>query len=192
MTNFFANVNWHCESSKTYVAVYAQNACIAIAVVLFPSHVGGTYGSQSANEYCFTLSDAVVVASADFNPKYVVCVIYRVLSLYLQITMFSYLLQHSDTMNYTYDDQQQFLADKLQGEFCYVQTSDGKIVSVHYGTTENHEAINIKRSIASTFQANFDNANFDVEEADASSVHTSHYRYTASNIFCKSYMLVCW
>ena len=78
-------------------------------------------------------------------------------------------------MNYTSDDQQQLLADDLQGEFCYVQTSDGKIVSVHYGTAENHEAINIKRSIASTFQANFKRNKGDVKEADASSVHTSHY-----------------
>ena len=78
-------------------------------------------------------------------------------------------------MNYTSDDQQQFMADALQGEFCYVQTSDGKIVSVHYGTTENDDGINLKRSIASSFQANFEGHNLDIEEADASSLHTSHY-----------------
>ena len=82
---------------------------------------------------------------------------------------------YSDTMNYTSDDLQQLLVDELQGEFCYVQSSDGKIVSVHYGTTENHEAINIKRSIASTFQANFKSEEGDVEESDAGSIHTSHY-----------------
>ena len=81
----------------------------------------------------------------------------------------------SDTANYTSDGQQQFLADKLQGEFCYVQTSDGKIVSVHYGSTENDDIINIKRSIASTFQTNLKSNKGDVKEADASSVHTSHY-----------------
>ena len=80
-------------------------------------------------------------------------------------------------MNYTSGDQQQFLADKLQGEFCYVQTSDGKVVSVHYEATENDEAVNIKKSIASTFQANFQNKEGDVEESDAGSVHTSHYTY---------------
>ena len=83
----------------------------------------------------------------------------------------------SGSMNYTSDDQQQYLADALQGEFCYVQTSDGKIVSVHYGATENEDAVHIKRSIASTFQANFDGHDVDIEEADSGSIHTSHYRY---------------
>jgi len=78
-------------------------------------------------------------------------------------------------MNYTSDGQQQVMEDEIKGEFCYVQTSDGMIVSVHYGNTENEEAINIKRSIASAFQGNFESNKGDVEEADASSVHTSHY-----------------
>jgi len=83
----------------------------------------------------------------------------------------------SDTVNYTSDDQQQLLADALKGEFCYIQRSDGKIVSVHYATTDNSDVINIKRSIASTFQAKFDNNTGDVEEVDAGSIHTSHYVY---------------
>ena len=69
-----------------------------------------------------------------------------------------------------------FLTDELDGEFCYVQTSDGKIVSIHHALTDNYQGINIKRSIASTFQANFDSNKEDVEETDASSIHTSHYR----------------
>ena len=68
------------------------------------------------------------------------------------------------------------LTDELDGEFCYVQTSDGKIVSVHHGLTDDYKGINIKRSIASTFQANFDSNKENVEETDASSIHTSHYR----------------
>ena len=79
------------------------------------------------------------------------------------------------------------MADELQGEFCYVQTSDGKIVSVHYGTTANEDAVNIKRSIATTFQANFDGDKNDVEEADASSVHTSHYTY---EMYCTLWALL--
>lgn len=75
-------------------------------------------------------------------------------------------------MNYTSGDEQPFLT---KGEFCYVQTSDGKVVSVHYGMAENIEAVNIMRSIASTFQANFDGDNADIEEADSGSLHTSHY-----------------
>jgi len=70
-----------------------------------------------------------------------------------------------------------FIDDELDGELCYVQTSDGKIVSIHHGITDNYEGINIKKSIASTFQANFNIKKEDVEEADAGSIHTSHYRY---------------
>ena len=88
----------------------------------------------------------------------------------------------SDTEDFSSDQlgdtlEGELLDELLQGEFCYVQTSDGKIVSVHYGTTANEEAINIKKGIASTFQANFDSDKSDVEEADPGSVHTSHYRY---------------
>lgn len=85
----------------------------------------------------------------------------------------------SSALNYTTDDQQritEFLADELRGELCYIQTSDGKIVAIHYGMTSSYEGINIKRSIASTFQANFDSTKQDVNEADPSSIHTSHYR----------------
>ena len=69
-----------------------------------------------------------------------------------------------------------FITDDLNGEFCYVQTFGGKIVSIHYALTDNYKGINIKRSIASTFQANFDGNKENVEETDASSIHTSHYR----------------
>ena len=68
------------------------------------------------------------------------------------------------------------LKDKLKGEFCYVQTRVGKIVSIHYTSTENEDGINVKRGIASAFQANFDNQE-KVEETDPGSTHISHYRY---------------
>lgn len=65
--------------------------------------------------------------------------------------------------------------DKLKGEFCYVQTRSGKIVSIHYSTTEDEEAINVKRGITGAFQANFDNQG-EVEELDPGSSHISHYK----------------
>ena len=95
-------------------------------------------------------------------------------------------------------DAAKFLADEINGELCYVQTSDGKIVSIHYGVTDNYEGVNIKRSIASAFQANFDSNKEDVEEADAGSTHISHYRYKLmvsccytciSTIYYGSYLL---
>ena len=68
------------------------------------------------------------------------------------------------------------LNKRLKGEFCYVQTSNGKIVSIHYSPTESEEGINIKRGITGAFQANFDNQE-EVEESDPGSTHLSHYRY---------------
>ena len=65
--------------------------------------------------------------------------------------------------------------DKLKGEFCYVQTRNGKIVSIHYSPTEDEESINVKRGITGAFQANFDNQEV-VEEIDPGSSHISHYR----------------
>ena len=67
-----------------------------------------------------------------------------------------------------------FLEDELKGEFCYIQAHNGKIMSVHFSPTENQESLNIKKSIAAIFQANFDNAE-EVEESDPGSSHISHY-----------------
>lgn len=86
---------------------------------------------------------------------------------------------HSSTFNYTTDGQQNItdiLADELKGELCYVQTSDGRIVAIHHGMTGNHDGINIKRSIVSTFQANFNGSKQDVKETDQGSIHNSHYK----------------
>ena len=67
------------------------------------------------------------------------------------------------------------LRDKLKEEFCYVQTSIGKIVSLHYSPTESEDAINVKKGITGAFQANFDKQE-EVEESDPGSIHVSHYR----------------
>jgi len=32
-------------------------------------HIGGTFGAQPANEYCFTLSNANVTSSVEFDLK---------------------------------------------------------------------------------------------------------------------------
>ena len=87
---------------------------------------------------------------------------------------------YSSTNDYSTENKSlptNFLTNELDGEFCYVQTSDGKIVSIHHGLTDDFEGINIKRSIASAFQGNFDSTRTDIEETDAGSIHTSHYKY---------------
>ena len=59
--------------------------------------------------------------------------------------------------------------------FCFVQTADGKIADVIYPQGENIQVANIKKSIASAFQANFrkDSAR---EEMDVSGAHRASYR----------------
>ena len=84
----------------------------------------------------------------------------------------------SANIHYTtngHDKMATVLKDKLKGKFCYVQTKDGKIVSVHYSPTESEDGINVKRGIAGAFQANFDKKE-EVEELDPGSTHISHYR----------------
>ena len=48
-----------------------------------------------------------------------------------------------------------FIGKCLKGEFCYLQTDNRKIVSVHCSPTDDHKGINNKSGIASSFQAKF-------------------------------------
>ena len=90
-------------------------------------------------------------------------------------------VSYSGTANYATNGQQTndtiaaFLEDELKGEFCFVQTHNGKIVSVHFGPTENQHALNVKKGIAAVFQANFDFAE-ETKESDPGSTHNSHYK----------------
>ena len=81
-----------------------------------------------------------------------------------------------NNINHTTDGLGAYLMEKLKGEFCYIQTTTGRIVSIHYSPTNDEESINVKRGIAGAFQANFDNQT-EVEESDPGSTHISHYRY---------------
>eukprot|EP00731_Ephydatia_muelleri_P031258 Em0022g772a len=64
----------------------------------------------------------------------------------------------------------------LNGPFCFVQTEDGKIVSVHHDPNERSQIVNFKKGIAAAFQANFKNTHVEVEE-DTQSKHHSRYSY---------------
>ncbi len=63
----------------------------------------------------------------------------------------------------------------MSGEFCFVQTSDGKIAAVSYPNGENSEAINFKKGIVAAFQTNFLKT-AEAEEEDTTSLHKSAYR----------------
>ena len=67
------------------------------------------------------------------------------------------------------------LANLLDGWFYFVQTEDGKVLAVYHATGEKDFAINLKKSIAAAFQANFKGSK-EEKEIDPQSVHISHYR----------------
>ena len=74
------------------------------------------------------------------------------------------------------DETYRALIGKLiAGRFYFVQTEDGHVVEVYYEEGSHPEGLNIKKTIAAAFQANFHNQEED-EEQDPQSLHVSHYR----------------
>ena len=86
-------------------------------------------------------------------------------------TQLSYSLLHYSTCR----DLEDFAGKNLAGWFCFVQTAEGKVSSVYHESTENSEAVNLKKSIVAAFQANFKGTE-EEEEIDPQSKHISHYR----------------
>ena len=72
---------------------------------------------------------------------------------------------------------EEFVDQLLSGWFCFVQSNDGKVIAVHHATNESDNAVNVKKSIAAAFQANFKGTS-EEEESDLQSDHIAHYRYT--------------
>ena len=60
--------------------------------------------------------------------------------------------------------------------FCFIQTDDGKVVAVEHASDEKQGAIDLKKSIAAAFQANFRGTE-EEKESDPQSEHISHYKY---------------
>ena len=69
---------------------------------------------------------------------------------------------------------EEYVNQKLAGTFCFVQTVSGKVASVFHNNGESY-AVNLKKSIAAAFQANFKGTKVE-EEIDPQSKHISHYR----------------
>ena len=101
-------------------------------------------------------------------------------SMYLQVTTtILEILRACSVVTYTvystFRDLEDFAEQNLAGWFCFVQTAEGKVSSVYHETTENSEAVNLKKSIVAAFQANFKGTE-EEEEVDPQSKHISHYR----------------
>ena len=77
--------------------------------------------------------------------------------------------------------------DYLSGWFCFVQSSEGQVVSVFHSRDEDVEAVNLKKSIAAAFQANFRGTEQEIE-IDPQSKHVSH---TVKNKVCIAHHIWC-
>lgn len=64
-------------------------------------------------------------------------------------------------------------------EFCFLRGKNGKIPKVYHPSNEEKYIINIKKSIASAYQANLKHTAVE-DETDAQSHHLSHYKYVIS------------
>ena len=65
--------------------------------------------------------------------------------------------------------------EKMQGWFKFVQTEDGLVRDMRYSKEEVAEVINVKKAIASAFQANFEGTDVR-QETDTQSLHKSVYK----------------
>lgn len=73
------------------------------------------------------------------------------------------------------DNETQTYGIDMSKWFCFAQSTTGKILGVFYPKNEDNEIVNFKKSIASTFQANFKGTT-EEDEGDSQSFHRSHYR----------------
>lgn len=65
---------------------------------------------------------------------------------------------------------------KMGNRFCFIRNDNGKLLSVFHSPNDTTDIVNLKKTIASAFQANFDKTATTVKEVDSLSAHTSHYR----------------
>ena len=61
----------------------------------------------------------------------------------------------------------------FSGQFCFVQVVNGCVVEISYEEGSHPEGVNLKKSIAAAFQANFQNQ--EEQKEDPQSVHIAHY-----------------
>ena len=70
---------------------------------------------------------------------------------------------------------QALMTNLSSGQFCFVQAENGRVVEIFYEQSSNPDGVNLKKSIAAAFQANFKNQE-EEEEEDPQSLHRAHYR----------------
>ena len=81
------------------------------------------------------------------------------------------------------------------GQFCFIQVENGRVVEISYENDSHPEGVNLKKSIAAAFQANFQNQE-EEEEEDPQSVHVAHYRWTqymhCDHSWCTCFIVPIW
>ena len=73
------------------------------------------------------------------------------------------------------EQRQALMTQLFSGQFCFVQAENGRVVEISYEEDSHPEGVNLKKSIAAAFQANFQNQE-EEEEEDPQSLHVAHYR----------------
>ena len=68
-----------------------------------------------------------------------------------------------------FDDQ------TLCWSLCFVQAENGRVLEISYEQSSHLEGVNLKKSIAAAFQANFQKQE-EEEEEDPQSLHVAHYQ----------------
>ena len=79
------------------------------------------------------------------------------------------------TNTYSVQQWQALMTNLSSGQFCFVQAENGRVVEIFYEMDSNPEGVNLKKTIAAAFQANFQNQE-EEEEEDPQSLHVAHYR----------------
>ena len=96
-----------------------------------------------------------------------------------------------DSNDKTYDEPLKSIDAMMAGWFKFVQTEDGSITAVFHSKTEDSQAVNFKKTIASAFQANFEGTTSKVE-ADPQSLHTAKYTYVFYIDAVIQFVLILW
>eukprot|EP00731_Ephydatia_muelleri_P006289 Em0003g537a len=106
----------------------------------------GTFDDLQATRYCIDLENTVISPQQD--------------------------LDEEEELENTAEQAEEL----LKMPFCFIQTSDGKIVVVQHNLDEKISVANLKKGIAAAFQGNFKQTTEKIEE-DTQSLHISQYRY---------------
>ncbi|KAL5517874.1 hypothetical protein EMCRGX_G003505 [Ephydatia muelleri] len=166
-----------------------QLAVFVLVSILLQQSAQGKYveSEKGPNEYCvytYSASQTTMMSGSQSNldMRSSIEVNLESVGKYNEQSASKYCFQVKDTSVFVEDETQSMseasaAASQLLSEsFCFIQSIEGKILSVQYSPADNREVVNIKKGIAAAFQANFKKTEVEVEQ-DIQSKHYAHYSY---------------